>query len=523
MHYIVSIAKGDNYGKVISAHHSRMTAIDNFDNNTLIISTEERLKKGEVYPELTAKHHNEQMEKDRLSFCIEAKTAAMNNEQFDGQRKAHLLHDMDPFDALEQFGEQAEKEIERRTERDMEQAAQRSRLAALEKTICPDDRNSITISFPAVRGIQAGKEFFAAQVPFIQLEKMFVFDDEVLPPELRMQRELSTRRAVAICDYIVSNPTDYVLPALTSSVSARMWFEPVPGNHGQRLGMLNIPLDAIMLINDGQHRRGGIERAIRRRPALKNEMVTVVFFYDEGLKRSQQIFSDINCKQVKPSSALSALFDHRDLLNIWTKEVMQGVPGLASKIEKEAGSVGAKSSRLWSIISFKKFLGAISGVNDGNAELILSDKQQRKASITFFTRFFDTLAQSLPNWAQMMSGTLPAAEVREDMLIGHAVFLEALAVACRPLLLNERGQPEWESCDLAPLARLATINPLKTAPCWKFRAVTVSGTMNKTAFGVIATASVLRGVMDITLSPEMIKADHLVEASFTQPAEPVIA
>ncbi|QYK83497.1 DNA sulfur modification protein DndB (plasmid) [Aeromonas media] len=327
MHYIVSIVKGDSYGKVISAHHDRITAINKHESTDLIITTDEKLKKGEVYPELTAQKHAESIADDRLTFCISAKMAAKNNESFDGQRYAYKLHDMDPFEVMAQFGEAADLEIQRREARDLDMAASRARMAALEKDICPDDRNAITISFPAVRGIQAGKEFFAAQVPFIQLEKMFVFDDEVLPAELRMQRELNTRRAVGISDYIVQNQRDYVLPALTSSVSARMWFDALPGNHGQRLGMLNIPLDAVMLINDGQHRRAGIEMAIRRVPTLKSEMVTVVFFYDEGLKRSQQIFSDINCKQVKPSSALSALFDHRDLMNIWLKEVIQGFPG----------------------------------------------------------------------------------------------------------------------------------------------------------------------------------------------------
>jgi len=496
MHYIVSIVKGDSYGKVISAHHDRIAAINKAEHTDLIITTDEKLKKGEVYPELTAQKHAESIADDRLTFCISAKIAAKNNESFDGQRYAYKLHDMDPFEVMAQFGEAADLEIQRREARDLDMAASRARMAALEKEICPDDRNAITISFPAVRGIQAGKEFFAAQVPFIQLEKMFVFDDEVLPAELRMQRELNTRRAVGISDYIVQNQRDYVLPALTSSVSARMWFDALPGNHGQRLGMLNIPLDAVMLINDGQH----------------------LFFYDEGLKRSQQIFSDINCKQVKPSSALSALFDHRDLMNIWLKEVIQGVPGLTGKIEKETASVGAKSSRLWSVVSFKKFLGAMCGVNDGNAEQILADAKQRKASIAFFIRFFNALAEHVPGWAPMMGGLLPAAEVREDMLIGHAVFLEALAVACRPLLLDERGQPAWETCDLAPLAKLASINPNKSAPSWKYRAVTINGTMNKTAFGVMATASILRGVMELTLSPDMIKADALVNASYNQPA-----
>lgn len=513
MHYIVSIVKGDNYGKVISSHNDRSAAIKKQGSDEFIVTTDIRLKKGECYPELTEQQYEAHVTDSRLRFCIMAKKAEKETAGFNGERYDFMLYGMDPFEVMELFGAQAEHELNEEEAKALDVASRRARMKALEQHICPDDRNSITISFPAVRGIQAGKEFFAAQVPFIQLEKMFVFDDEVLPPELRMQRELSQRRAVAISDYIVGNPSDYVLPALTCSVSARMWFDALPGNHGQRLGLLNIPLDAVMLINDGQHRRAGIEKAIRRRPELRGEMVTVTFFFDEGLKRSQQIFSDINCKMVKPSTAISALFDHRDLLNIWMKEVMNGVPGLANRIEKETGSVGAKSSRLWSVISLKKFLTAISGINDSNAEFYLGD-EQRKASVAFFTRFFEAAAQHIPKWAQMMNGSIPAAEVREDMLIGHAVFLEALGVACRALLLNDQGQPDWANCDLTPLSGLANIVPQKTSSQWKFRAVNVNGTMNKTAFGVVSTASVLRGMMGITLSPEMLKSDKIVSDSF---------
>ena len=40
-------------------------------------------------------------------------------------------------------------------------------------------------SFPAVRGRQAGSEFYLATCPMRLLPKMFIFDDDDVPPELR--------------------------------------------------------------------------------------------------------------------------------------------------------------------------------------------------------------------------------------------------------------------------------------------------------------------------------------------------
>jgi DNA sulfur modification protein DndB len=45
-----------------------------------------------------------------------------------------------------------------------------------------------TYTFPALRGIQAGKEYYVAMCPLELLPKIFLFDDASLPPELRAQR-----------------------------------------------------------------------------------------------------------------------------------------------------------------------------------------------------------------------------------------------------------------------------------------------------------------------------------------------
>src|SRR5690606_19256334 len=49
-------------------------------------------------------------------------------------------------------------------------------------------------SFPAIRGIQAGREYYASMCPLRIISKVFTFDNEELPPELRAQRSLNKGR-----------------------------------------------------------------------------------------------------------------------------------------------------------------------------------------------------------------------------------------------------------------------------------------------------------------------------------------
>jgi DGQHR domain-containing protein len=129
---------------------------------------------------------------------------------------------------------------------------------------------------------------------------------------LRAQRALNKKRAESISEYMLDNRDTYVLPALTASVDKAMAFEALEGI--EQLGTLHIPMSATMLINDGQHRRLAIEMALRNDETLRHETAPVQIHFDQGLQRSQQIFADINSKAVKPSSAINALYDHRNPL-----------------------------------------------------------------------------------------------------------------------------------------------------------------------------------------------------------------
>ncbi|WP_457572110.1 DNA sulfur modification protein DndB [Desulfovulcanus sp.] len=155
--------------------------------------------------------------------------------------------------------------------------------------------NEYNFSFPAIRGIQAGREYYVAMCPLKLVPRLFQFCDEDLPPELKAQRKLNKSRIPSITRYIIDNPDNYIFSSLTVSVDGDVTFTPF-GNDviGKKIGTLLVPIESRFLINDGQHRRAAIEEALREKPELETETISIVIFVDSGLERAQQMFADLN-------------------------------------------------------------------------------------------------------------------------------------------------------------------------------------------------------------------------------------
>ena len=129
--------------------------------------------------------------------------------------------------------------------------------------------------FPAVKGKQAGKEYYICMVPLGLLGKIFLSDNNDVAPEHRAQRKLNELRVPEIRDYILDNRDSYVFSALAASVDGEMDF--VPSSPGANTGLLEIDMDALFLINDGQHRKAAIEAAgLRLRPILMTSFAFII-------------------------------------------------------------------------------------------------------------------------------------------------------------------------------------------------------------------------------------------------------
>ena len=185
---------------------------------------------------------------------------------------------------------------------------------------------AIKYKFSVVRGLQANREYYIAMIPLGSLPKLFSNDSEYIAPEFRAQRCINEARIPEIRDYILNNRTNYVFSALSASIDGKFSF--IPSELDSSVGILEVDMDAIFLINDGQHRKAAIEAALVEAPDLAQETISVVFFEDAGLKRSQQMFADLNKHAVKSTMSLSTLYDSRDDLANAVKEVVSKVPFL---------------------------------------------------------------------------------------------------------------------------------------------------------------------------------------------------
>jgi DGQHR domain len=164
------------------------------------------------------------------------------------------------------------------------------------------------IKIPAITGVQSDKPYYAAMCPIEFLVKLFKYEDPTLPPAMRTQRVLNKSRIPEMRDYILSG--DYTFSALTASIDGH--FDFAPARKSAQVGTLRIDATAKVIINDGQHRREALIRALEQKPELRNEHIVIVFYKAEGLEQAQQIFTDLNKHAIRPTKSLNILFDNRE-------------------------------------------------------------------------------------------------------------------------------------------------------------------------------------------------------------------
>ncbi|CAA0097903.1 Uncharacterised protein [BD1-7 clade bacterium] len=345
--------------------------------------------------------------------------------------------------------------------------------------------NAFSNTFPAVRGIQAGRPCYIAMCPMRIIPKLFVFNEDEVPPELRSQRTINQSRIPEITSYLVENSKDYTLSSLTASVNSMVRFEPLTDTGpGQNMGTLSIPMDAQILINDGQHRRAAIEEAIAENPELGHDSISVLFFIDEGLERSQQMFADLNKHAVRPSDSISTLYDHRDQISDLARHTQQNVPAFSRLTELEKSSISNRSIKLFTLSSIK----------NANKALL---RKNNKSSVTdeekaICVSYWSAVTQNMADWKSALERKVSSYELREQQIHAHAVVLQALGNIGADLLSQK---PDWELV----LKHLDSIDWSRANPEWEGRAL-VNGRISKARSNVILTGNLVKHKLGLCLN-----------------------
>ena len=299
-------------------------------------------------------------------------------------------------------------------------------------------------AFSAIRGIQAGHPYYTVMIALSQVPRIFCFDDDCLPANLRTQRVLSKARVPQIANYLSNNWDNYTLSSLCASVDGDMSFRAASESPELRnVGVLTISMDSRILLNDGQHRRAAIEEVLKTRPEIENETISVVMFADRGLERSQQMFADLNKNAVRPSGSLNVLFDHREPLARLSAHVLSEIEFFRRFTDLERSSISNRSTSLYTLSSLNRANGWLAGNG--------ADRFGEETA-SLVVEFWSEVYKQMKDWQRLDAKTLKAWDLRQNKVHAHGVLLQGLGLMGGRLL---KAHPhDWHSA----LGKLATVD-----------------------------------------------------------------
>lgn len=348
---------------------------------------------------------------------------------------------------------------------------------------------AFSYNFSAVKGVQAGRDYYIAMIPLGLLSKLFNNEDDYLLPEYRAQRKINEQRIPEIRDYILDNPDTYVFSALSASIDGDFTFE--KSALDDNLGLLHIDMNAVLLINDGQHRKASIEAALKENSKLCNETIAVVLFKDEGLKRCQQMFADLNKHAVKPSKSLSTLYDDRDDLSNAVKEVVYSIPFLNKYVDKEHDSLGKFSSKLFTLSNFLR----------ANQRIIKTEHVSDMDSV-FLKNYWSLIFAYIDEWQLMDNKRISKCSFKEDYVLTLSVVMNAFGRLGHFFCVEE--------LDLNILKGLNNIDWLRSNSEWAGRIFNEQGKITGKDDSIIKICNLIKLKLNITLNKdEMVKENEI--------------
>lgn len=348
-------------------------------------------------------------------------------------------------------------------------------------------------SFEAIRGIQARTAYYSVMIPLRHVPRLFVFDDDELPADMRAQRVVSRSRIPQIASYLSENHDDYILSSLCASVDGDLVFEAAaPSGELRNVGILRFSMDAKILLNDGQHRRAAIEAALKTRPELENETISVVLFADRGLKRSQQMFADLNKNAVRPSGSINVLFDHRNPLARLSADVVSAVPFLQRFVELERTSISNRACKLYTLSSLNQAHELMFGPGLDS----LGDGATARA-----TEFWTELFSTMQDWKRLDGGAVTSADLRSETVHAHGVMLQAFGLFAAALF-DQRAETWRED-----VSKLGAIDWSRRNSLWEGR-VLHNGRVNGQKRAVFLGAAVLFRAAGLEIDQRLKSAEE---------------
>lgn len=350
----------------------------------------------------------------------------------------------------------------------------------------------------AMRGVQAGREFYMAMCHMSFIAKHLPYPQNNIPEDKIIQRHINKARIPKIAEYLVKYHDDYVLPPVIASIDGDVEWQPLSAeSENMQVGILKIPDSTDLIINDGQHRCAAIQFALQKRPELKFETLGIIFYIDRGVKRARQIFSDLNGHPVRTNQNINATFDSRQYMPLLTKRVIDGSPLLRGRVELFASGCAVGSPRIFTISALTK------------SHRILLDgviSQDIEKDALTCARFWTILEENLPEVDGLANDEIPARAIKEKYFYPYSIALQAIAGVANQLIKG--GFDNWEGC----LAGIRKINWCRNNSEWEGRALS-GGRLTTGGNHPILTRNFIKKKLRLKLTAEEKRIEEQITLS----------
>lgn len=347
--------------------------------------------------------------------------------------------------------------------------------------------------FPAVKGVQAKKDYYITMIPLKYLVKILPEPGEYLPPEYRAQRRINEQRIPGMKNYIIDNRDSYIFSSLTASIDGEFHFEKLDIDN---IGNLHISMEAKILINDGQHRRAAIAQALIEDESLGDETISVVLYEDRGLKQSQQMFSDLNMNAQKSSNSINTCYETRNELAVTTKNIVSEIPFLSKYTDFERDNLGKNSSKLFTLYTIYRVNKKIIGKED----IVVEDEE-------FLKYFWKAVVVNIPEWIDLERKEITKKDLREYYVTTLGVTLLSFSRIGSWLYNNNRNEIKKY------IKQFQKIDWQRSNPLWSERMIRSNGKIINNENAVYLIGNAIKKEINMPLTREEEKREKIFEVT----------
>ncbi len=292
---------------------------------------------------------------------------------------------------------------------------------------------------PALKGHLGGVDFFIITLTLGEVPRYIVGTDPNpdLSPKLRENRRATPARFAEIADYMIRNLYDYRFSAITCTYGKKdtnktdKWEPADPnapaGSAGWMLGMLTLDQQDPLIIVDGQHRLGAIEKAIDLEPELRNDSIAVVLFPYIDLRTNQQLFSDLNRTAKPPTKSQNILFDYRDATNRVVQQVVEKVSVFKERVNLELVSVAKSPTEMFTLAGVYQatdpmikaaYRGGLIKEELRGDNKLTNEKGNEDEYVEFLVDAWEFIAKQFSEWGKVAGGVVNIAKYARIISIG---------------------------------------------------------------------------------------------------------